>query len=79
MLILRTGTMRAVLTLILLLGGTGCFAYWLLFMSWSHSYAAPSFQLKQTLVLSAGAVCVLAGLTLGVMTIVRRSAEARDA
>ncbi len=53
--------------------------YWLLFMSWSHSYAAPSFPLQQTIVLSTGAICVLAGLTLGVMTLVRRPAAGRDA
>jgi len=79
MLTVSTGTMRGVLTFILILVGAGCFAYWLLFMSWSHSYAAPSFQLQQTLVLSAGGACVLAGLILGVMTLVRRPAEGRDA
>ncbi len=71
--------MGATLAVGLVLVGMGCFGYWLLFMSWSHGYAAASFQFKQAVVLSVGTVCMLVGLILGVMTLVRRQVEGRNA
>jgi hypothetical protein len=56
----------------------GCVAYWFLFMSWSHSYAAPSFQFKQTVLLGLGTALILAGAISGVWTLARRKGKRRD-
>jgi hypothetical protein len=69
--------MRVVLAVSLIVVGIGSFTYWFLFMSWSHSYAAPSFQFKQTMVLGIGAVSLLVGSITGVRALVQRLAQGR--
>lgn len=44
--------------------GVALAAYWLLFMSWSHSFGSPTFQRRETLVLWSAALAIAAGMVL---------------
>lgn len=61
----------------LVLAGLALAAYWVLFMSWSHSFLSPAFQHRQTLVLSAALAAGLAGITLVAMAWHRRRGSRR--
>ena len=56
----------------MLLVGLALVAYWLLFMSWSHSFASPDFQRRQNLVLGCAGIAIAVGVALMVAAWRRR-------
>jgi len=60
----------------LVLVGLGLVAYWVLFMSWSHSFMSPDFQRKQSLVVWGAALAIVVGVALLVAARRRRKAVA---
>ena len=56
--------MKIVLGLFLILIGLGCAAFWVLFMSWSHSYSSPGFQRDQGIVVLSAVIGLVGGVWL---------------
>lgn len=47
---------------LLLTAGAGMFAFWLLFMSWSHSFSSPGFARQEAIMKTGGLLLAVAGL-----------------
>ena len=69
--------MIGILGLVLLLVGLALGTYWLLFMSWSHSFASPGFQSREAIVLLAAVTLAVTGLALLVLAAYRRWRRSR--
>jgi uncharacterized protein (TIGR02246 family) len=67
--------MTGFLGCLLLLGGLALAAFWLLFMSWSHSFASPGFRRDEALVQGGAVVGVVGGVVLMVWAWRRLSAD----
>jgi len=71
--------MKDFLGVCFVLVGLALVAYWVLFMSWSHSFLAPAFQRRQALLLGSAAIALVAGISLIVTAWVqRRGTEAQE-
>ena len=62
----------------LVLVGLALVVYFVLFMSWSHSFGSPDFQRKQDLVLWFAGITIVVGIALMVAAWRRRKAKSSD-